>query len=216
MIQSILRMAGLVALAALFLPPPATAEPAGPIRIVALGDSLTAGLGLAERHAFPARLEAALTARGHNVAILNAGVSGDTSSGGLARLDWSVGPDADAVIVELGANDALRGLDPADTEKALDAILARLAERRLPVLLTGMRAPPNLGADYAARFDAIYPALAKRHDPVFHPFFLEGVAANRQLNQADGIHPNEEGVERIVEAILPSVEELIARVKAGS
>ena len=193
--------------------PPVHAADAS-VRIVALGDSLTAGFGLPREAAFPARLEAALKARGLAVEVANAGVSGDTASGGLARLDWSVPPGTHAVIVELGANDALRGIDPAVTRAALDAILRRLGERQVAVLLTGMRAPPNMGSDYVRAFDAIFPALAAAHDVVFDPFFLDGVAADRALNQADGLHPTARGVEAIVRRILPKVEELLARVKA--
>ena len=185
-----------------------------PVRIVALGDSLTAGFGLPRDAAFPARLEAALRARGLAVEVTNAGVSGDTVSGGLARLDWSVPEGTHAVIVELGANDALRGVDPAVTRSALDAILRRLGERHIAVLLTGMRAPPNMGADYVRAFDAVFPALAAAHDVVFDPFFLDGVAADRALNQPDGLHPTTGGVEAIVRRILPKAEELVARVKA--
>jgi acyl-CoA thioesterase I len=186
----------------------------GPIRIVALGDSLTAGLGVAESESFPAQLQRALAEKGLKVEIVNAGVSGDTASGGLSRLDWSVPDDVHGVIVELGANDALRGIDPEVTRKALDDILARLGQRGIPALLAGMQAPRNLGADYAARFDAIYPGLAAKHGVVFYPFFLEGVAADRALNQADGIHPNAQGVAAIVRAILPKVEELVARIRS--
>jgi acyl-CoA thioesterase-1 len=187
---------------------------AEPVKIVALGDSLTAGFGLAREAAFPARLEAALRAKGFAVEIANAGVSGDTPSGGLARLDWSVPEGTDAVILELGANDALRGLDPKVTRAALDAILRRLGERRIAVLLAGMRAPPNMGSDYGRAFDAIFPDLAAAHDVVFYPFFLDGVAAERVLNQGDGMHPTAAGIDAIVERILPKAEELIARVKA--
>lgn len=185
-----------------------------PVKIVALGDSLTAGFGLAPHATFPARLEAALRAKGHAVEIANAGVSGDTSSGGLARLDWSVPEGTDAVILELGANDSLRGADPNLTRAALDGILRRLQERRIAVLFIGMLAPRNLGADYAQAFDAIFPALAAAYDVVFYPFFLEGIAGAGALNQGDGIHPTAAGVEIIVERILPKAEELIARVKA--
>ena len=146
--------------------------------IVAFGDSLTAGLGLPEQESFPSQLEQALRERGQDVKVINAGVSGDTASGGLGRLDWSVPTGTDAVIVELGANDALRGLDPALTKTALDEILSKLAARHIAVLLAGMRAPPNMGADYARAFDAIYPALASTHPVVFYPFFLDGVAAD--------------------------------------
>jgi acyl-CoA thioesterase-1 len=189
---------------------------AAPVKIVALGDSLTAGLGLPATEAFPARLEAALKARGRDVTIVNAGVSGDTASGGLARLDWSVGDDATAVIVELGANDALRGLDPKATGATLDRLLARLAGRHLPVLLTGMLAPRNFGADYATAFDAIYPDLARKYGVVFYPFFLDGIVTRPELFQPDGLHPNAAGVNAIVEKILPSVEDLLARTAKQS
>jgi acyl-CoA thioesterase-1 len=191
----------------------ASAAMAAPARtIVALGDSLTAGYGLAADEAFPARLEAALKARGHDVVVVNGGVSGDTASDGLARLDWSVAPDADAVIIELGANDALRGVDPAITRQALDDLMASLAKRRLPVLLAGMRAPPNLGREYTTAFDGIYADLADRYGALLYPFFLDGVAAQAKLNQPDGIHPTAAGVDIIVERMLPSVEALIGRI----
>lgn len=187
-----------------------------PVKIVVLGDSLSAGYGLPAEAAFPAKLAAALKAKGVNgVTIANAGVSGDTASGGRDRLDWSVAEGTDAVIVELGANDALRGLDPKLTEKALDAILTRLKERRIAVLLAGMKAPRNMGADYARAFDAIYPALAERHGVLLYPFFLEGVAGDAKLNLPDGIHPAPAGIDRIVTGILPKVEELIARVRVA-
>lgn len=192
---------------------PARAET---LRIVALGDSLTVGYGLETADAFPGRLQAALAARGHDVVVVNAGVSGDTASDGLARVDWSVGEDADAVIVELGANDALRGVDPAITRDALDRLLARLGERGVPVLLAGMRAPPNLGPDYAAAFDPIYPDLAEKHGVILYPFFLDGVAADARLNQADGIHPNAEGVAIVVDRIVPAVEALIAEASSAN
>jgi acyl-CoA thioesterase-1 len=185
-----------------------------PIQIVALGDSLTAGLGLAGEDAFPAKLQRALAARGIAATISNAGVSGDTMSGGLARLDWSVPAGTEAVILELGANDALRGLDPALTRRALDAILRALAKRNIAVLLCGMLAPRNLGADYGRTFDAIFPDLAKSHDVVFYPFFLDGVATDAKLNQGDGLHPTAAGVDVIVTRIMPKVEDLIARVRA--
>lgn len=186
---------------------------AEPLKIVALGDSLTAGYGLPAEAAYPAKLAEALHANGYDVTIVNAGVSGDTASGGLARLDWSVSPDTDAVILELGANDMLRGVDPKVTRAALDAILKRLADRHIPVLLVGMHAGRNLGEDYVRRFDAIYPALASTHRVVFYPFFLAGVATDPALNQADGMHPNPAGVDVIVKRMLPSVEELIARAR---
>jgi len=189
---------------------------AEPLRVVALGDSLTAGYGLETGESFTSQLQAALAARGHDVVVVNAGVSGDTASDGLARVDWSVEETADAVIVELGANDALRGVDPAITRDALDRLLARLGERGLPVLMTGMLAPPNLGPDYAAAFNPIYPDLAAEHGTLLYPFFLDGVAADAALNQADGIHPNGEGVAIIVERILPSIEALIAAAEAAN
>jgi acyl-CoA thioesterase-1 len=184
-----------------------------PLKIVVLGDSLSAGFGLPVQDAFPAKLAAALKTKGLAVTVANAGVSGDTASGGLERLDWSVPQGTDAVIVELGANDALRGLDPRLTQEALAGILKRLQERHVAVLLAGMKAPRNMGADYTKAFDTIYPALAAAHPVIFYPFFLEGVAADPKLNQADGMHPNAAGVDVIVSRILPQVEELIARAK---
>ena len=186
-----------------------------PIKIVVLGDSLSAGLGLPVEDAFPARLAEALKGKGVAATITNAGVSGDTASGGLGRLDWSVPDGTDAVIVELGANDALRGLNPSLTKSALDIILRKLADRHIAVLLAGMRAPRNMGSDYVRDFDAIYPALASTHPVVFYPFFLDGVAAEPKLNQGDGIHPNAAGVDAIVARILPQVEELITRARAA-
>jgi acyl-CoA thioesterase-1 len=185
-----------------------------PVKIVVLGDSLSAGYGLPAEAAFPAKLAEALKAKGIATAITNAGVSGDTASGGLGRLDWSVPDGTEAVILELGANDALRGLAPALTKKALDTILRKLKERRIAVLLAGMQAPRNLGADYARAFDAIFPALAAAHAVVFYPFFLEGVATDPKLNQSDGLHPNVAGVDAIVAGILPKVEELISATRA--
>jgi acyl-CoA thioesterase I len=190
----------------------ADAEPA--TKIVAFGDSLTAGFGLPADAAFPAKLQRALRNKGIDAEVINAGVSGDTASGGLARLDWSLPEGADAVILELGANDALRGLDPKVTRTALDSILRRLKERRIEVLLAGMRAPRNFGPDYAAAFDAVFPQLASAHNVLFYPFFLEGVAADAKLNQPDGLHPTAAGVDAIVAAIIPKVEELVARVRA--
>ncbi|WP_029058612.1 GDSL-type esterase/lipase family protein [Stappia stellulata] len=187
-----------------------------PVKIVALGDSLTAGYQLAPEAAFPVQLEAALKARGHNVEVVNAGVSGDTSSGGLARLDWSVGEAADAVIVELGANDALRGVPVASVRENIDAIVARLDERGLPVLVAGMRAPRNMGEDYAAAFDAIFPEVAEKHGALLYPYFLEGVPVSRETVLPDGMHPTQKGVALIVEGILPDVEALIERARAGS
>lgn len=182
---------------------------------MALGDSLTAGLGLGTADTFPVKLARALAAKGAAVDIANAGVSGDTASAGLARLDWSVPEGTDAVILELGANDALRGLDPALTRQALDAIITRLQQRRIAVLLCGMRAPRNLGPDYARAFDAIFPDLAARHGIAFYPFFLDGVVGDPRLNQRDGIHPTAAGVDVIVARILPSVEALVGRLRAA-
>jgi acyl-CoA thioesterase-1 len=202
--------------AALALAVPLAGPAAGadrPVRIVALGDSLTAGLGLPANAAFPARLEQALNAKGMVVEITNAGVSGDTASAGLARLDWSVPEGTDAVIIELGANDTLRGTDPKVTREALEGIVGRLRERRIEVLLAGMRAAPNLGPDYGRDFDAIYPDLAARNDLLFYPFFLDGVATDAKLNQRDGLHPTAAGVDAIVARILPKAEELVARVR---
>ena len=186
-----------------------------PVKVVVLGDSLSAGFGLPAQAAFPARLAEALAAKGIAATIINAGVSGDTASGGLGRIDWSVPDGTDAVIVELGANDALRGLDPGVTKTALDTILRKLVDRHIVVLLAGMRAPRNMGEDYARDFDGIYPELASTHPVVFYPFFLEGVAADPKLNQGDGLHPNAAGVDAIVVRILPRVEELIARARTA-
>lgn len=184
------------------------------LTIVALGDSLTAGYMLGPDEGFSSQLEKALREAGHdNVTVVNAGVSGDTSSGGLARLDWAVGPEADAVIVELGANDALRAIDPELTRRNLTEIVSRLKDRGLPVLLAGMLAPPNLGRDYGENFNSIYPDLAESEGLILYPFFLDGVAGERSLNLADGIHPTAEGVGIIVERILPKVENLIAEAR---
>jgi acyl-CoA thioesterase-1 len=183
-----------------------------PIKMVVLGDSLSAGLGLSASAAFPARLKETLKIKGIDVDMVNAGVSGDTSSGGRDRLDWSVPEGTDAVILELGANDALRGTDPKVTRAALTDILARLKARKVAVLLCGMLAPPNYGSDYSARFNAIYPDLAKSFGVPLYPFFLEGVAADARLNQADGMHPTAEGVDVIVKNILPSVEAFLGAI----
>jgi acyl-CoA thioesterase I len=183
-----------------------------PIKMVVLGDSLSAGLGLSASAAFPARLKESLKIKGIDVDMINAGVSGDTSSGGRDRLDWSVPEGTDAVILELGANDALRGTDPKVTRAALTDILARLKARKVAVLLCGMLAPPNYGSDYSARFNAIYPDLAKSFGVPLYPFFLEGVAADARLNQADGMHPTAEGVDVIVKNILPTVEAFVGAI----
>ncbi|CAA7624413.1 Esterase TesA [Magnetospirillum sp. UT-4] len=185
---------------------PARAEP---LRLMVLGDSLTAGFGLPAGQGFTVQLEQALRAEGYQVSVLNAGVSGDTTAGGLARLDWALGDRPGAAIVELGANDALRGLDPAAAYRNLDAILGRLKQQGVPVLLAGMYAPPNYGRDYAETFAAIYPRLAKVHGVPLYPFFLEGVAGQARLNQPDGLHPNAEGVKLMVQGILPMVRRLL-------
>jgi acyl-CoA thioesterase-1 len=190
---------------------PAGAEP---VKILAIGTSLTQGYNLPPGTDFTAVLRATLKAKGYDVAVVNAGVSGDTSAGGLARLDWTLDETFDGAIVELGSNDALRGLDVEQTRANLDRILNKLKTRGVAVLFTGMKAPRNLGPDYVAAFDRLYPELAKKHGVLFYPFFLEGVAADLSLNQADGIHPNEKGTHVIVRGILPYVEELIAEIKA--
>jgi acyl-CoA thioesterase-1 len=182
------------------------------LHVLALGDSLTAGYGLDPGQSFPARLERALRARGMKVTVHNAGVSGDTASGGLSRLDWAlagVPGKPDLAIVELGANDALRGIDPEVTRKALSAIVERLRRDGVPVLLAGMKAPPNMGTAYVREFDAIYPSLARQHGVPLYPFFLEGVAGNKALNLADGIHPTAQGIDAIVTRIAPMVQTLL-------
>ena len=184
-----------------------------PIKMVVLGNSLSAGLGLSASDAFPAKLEKSLKDKGINVEMTNAGVSGDTSSGGLERLDWSVPEGTQAVIVELGANDALRGLDPAVTRTALSDILRRLKARNIAVMLCGMMAPPNYGRDYAAHFNSIYPDLAKSFGVPLYPFFLDGVAADAKLNQADGIHPTPQGVDIIVRNMMPTVEAFLGPLR---
>lgn len=186
--------------------------PGKPVKMVVLGDSLSAGLGLAANAAFPIRLQKSLESKGIKVDIINAGVSGDTTSSGRDRLDWSVPEGTEAVILELGANDALRGTDPNVTRAALSDILTRLKARKIAVLLCGMVAPPNYGSDYAARFNAIYPELAKTFGVPLYPFFLDGVAAEKKLNQADGIHPTAEGVDIIVKNILPTVEAFLGAI----
>ncbi|WP_461192360.1 arylesterase [Bradyrhizobium sp. UFLA06-06] len=186
--------------------------PAKPIKMVVLGDSLSAGYGLPGPAAFPIRLQKALEAKGIKVEMSNAGVSGDTASGGRERLDWSVPDGTDAVIVELGANDALRGIDPAVTRAALSDIITKLQARKIAVLLCGMLAPPNYGSEYAAKFNAIYPDLSKSLGVRLYPFFLDGVAADAKLNQADGMHPKAEGVDIIVKNILPTVEAFLGAI----
>jgi acyl-CoA thioesterase-1 len=211
-----LSVSRLLAIAcALFLFASAAGAEEAPIKILALGDSLTAGYGLDDlKDAFPAQLEAALKAKGHNVTLLQGGISGDTTTGGRARLEWSLGGHPDAVIVELGANDALRAVDPKLTEENLVAIVKRFQQEHIPVLLAGMMAPPNLGRDYTDRFNAIYPKIAKDSGVLLYPFFLDGVAAVPTLNQADRMHPTPAGVKVIVAKILPSAEKLVAAAEA--
>jgi acyl-CoA thioesterase-1 len=186
---------------------------AAPVRILALGTSLTQGYGVPPGEDFTAVLEARLNAAGEQVRLINAGVSGDTSAGGLARLDWSLADHPDAAIVELGSNDALRGLAPAETKKNLAAVLTKLQAAHIPVLLIGMLAPRNLGKEYAASFDTIYPTLARKYNAVLYPFMLNGVAVNPKLNQADGIHPNPAGVKLIVDKMLPYAKRLVSEAR---
>lgn len=220
--DGMLAVLAVLAVAAATAPFAPVASAAEPVRLMAFGDSLTHGYGLPAGETFPEQLEAALRADGLNVEVLNAGNSGETTAGGLARLDWALADDPDAVILELGANDGLRGLDPGATYDNLDAILTRLTEDEgLPVLLAGMLAPPNLGSEYGEAFNAVYPRLAKKHDVPFYPFFLEGVAMQPELNQSDGIHPNAEGVAEIVKRIKPhairllEAKDLAGRAGAG-
>ncbi len=205
-----LKLSAVLAFAVLMI----NAAAAQTVTLLALGDSLIAGYGLQPSDAFPVKLEAALKARGHDVKVINAGVAGDTALDGASRLDWALSEEVDAVIVEFGANDALRGLPVPQAKQALDQLLGNLAERKLPVLLAGMRAPPNLGPDYQAAFDGMYPRLAAKHGTLLYPFFLDGVAAEVKLNQADGMHPNPAGVDVIVSRILPDVERLLDQVAA--
>lgn len=192
---------------------PVLAKPVtAPVTVLALGDSLTAGYGLEQEESFPAQLETSLHSAGYSVNVVNAGVSGDTSAGALARIEWALAERPDIVVVTLGGNDALRGLDPAQTYENLDQIIARIKQAGSRVLLAGMRSPRNLGADYNETFDQIYPNLAKRYDLLFYPFFLEGVAAEPSLNQADGIHPNAEGIRLIVKGLQPLVAAAIDQV----
>jgi len=209
------RAALMVMLAASLLAPlhRIEAEPRNAL-IVAFGDSLTAGLGLKQNEAFPAQLEAALKARGTEVTVVNAGVSGDTAAAALARLDWALPDGAGAMIIELGGNDALQGIPPEGTKAALEKIIEKVRAKGLPILLAGQEAPRNMGKDYVDEFRALYADLASRYGVIFYPFFLEGVALNDSLMQADGIHPNAKGVAVIVEGILPKVDELLAQVKA--
>jgi acyl-CoA thioesterase I len=207
------RLVAALALAAIVSVPALAQEL--PVRIVVLGDSLSAGFGLAVQDALPAKLARVLKAKGLPVEIQNAGVSGDTAAGGLARLDWSVPDGTDAVILELGANYALRGSDPKTTRASLEAIIKKLKARKIAVLLAGMLAPRNLGPDYAKAFDPIYPELAAEHGLILYPFILDGVAGDAALNQADGIHPTAAGLDIMVSRMLPKAEELVGRVKAA-
>lgn len=186
-----------------------------PIQLVGFGDSLMAGYQLAPSESYTAQLETALQAKGHDVVVTNAGVSGDTTSGGLSRVDWSVPDGTDGVILELGANDALRGISPDETEKNLDAIISRLKERNIPVLLAGMLAPPNMGQAYSERFGEIYPRLAKKHDVPLYPFFLDGVVAVAGTQLEDGMHPNAKGVGIMVERSLPAVEAFLGDIRTA-
>lgn len=214
------RIIGAVLLSTIVLgtgPAGAAPAPKGkPIRIVAFGDSLTAGYMLPGDAGFSAKLEAALRKQGYNVTVINGGVSGDTTTGGLARLDWTLGDGTKAVILELGANDMLRGIDPDIAKKNLAAMLKRLKERHIKVLLAGMRATPSLGKDYATKFDAIYPALAKQYDVPLYPFFLDGIIGDPAQHLADGLHPNARGVDTIVAHILPDVDALVKSVGGQS
>jgi len=193
-----------------------TAQAANSITLVVFGDSLSAGYGLEKQFAFPTRLGEALAAKGYDAKVVNAGVSGDTTAGGRSRLDWTLDDGVDAVIVELGANDALRGLGTEQAYRNLAAILQTLADKNIPALLAGMHAPPNMGEDYGKAFDQVYQRLAVEFDVVFYPFFLDGVAANPALNIDDGIHPNPAGVDVIVERMMPDVERLLKKVGAKS
>lgn len=200
---------GLIFVTGLFLPVSGQTDE---LTIVALGDSLTAGYQLPPDASFPARLEKALRNKGHQVTVINAGVSGDTSAGAFSRLGWAVPEKAKLVIIELGANDALRGINPDKTQAALEKIIVKIRDNGAEILLTGMIAPPNLGSAYGDRFNAIFPALARKYQTGFYPFFLAGVAARPELNQSDGIHPTAQGVDVIVAGILPAVEVALEKI----
>ena len=186
---------------------------AAPLKLVAFGDSLMAGYELPAEDAYPARLEQALKAGGHEVTIENGAVSGDTTADGLARLDWTIPDDADGVLLELGANDALRGVSPVETRKNLDAMLTRLKERGIPVMLFGMLAPPNMGEAYSKDFNAIYPELSRKYGAPLYPFFLDAIITDASLKLSDGMHPNPKGVERLVDSTLPAVETFVNSLK---
>lgn len=193
---------------------PVQASAAEQIKLVGFGDSLMAAYNLQGEEGFPSRLEAALRERGHDVSIIDAGVSGDTTSGGLARLDWSIPDGVDGVILELGANDALRGLPPEETRENLEAMITGLQQRGIAILLAGMLAPPNMGANYETAFNAIYPDLAAKYDLTLYPFFLDGVTGNADLVLSDGMHPNANGINEMVNRILPVAEQFVAGIKA--
>ncbi|MDA0238625.1 MAG: arylesterase [Proteobacteria bacterium] len=183
------------------------------LRLLVFGDSLVAGYGLPAAHAFPVRLQMALRKEGFSVTVINGGVSGDTTTGGRSRLAWMLSEKPHAAILELGANDGLRAVDPAVTRANIDAMLAEFKARGVKVLMAGMLAPPNLGREYSAEYNSIFPDMARKHDVAFYPFFLDGVVADPALNQPDGIHPNAAGVDVIVQRILPSVIKLLKSVK---
>jgi acyl-CoA thioesterase-1 len=206
-------LARLAILVAVVMGSAATSAQAEPFRIVGFGDSLMAGYGLDAGQGFTDQLQAALQAAGYDATVANAGVSGDTSSSALARLDWSIPDGTQLVILEIGANDMLRGIDPAIVEKNIAAMLERLKQRRIPVLLAGMLAAPNLGPDYAQRFNGLYPLLSQRYGVPLYPFFLDKVAADASVLQPDGMHPTAAGIARIVEAILPTVEAQVDRLR---
>lgn len=202
-----------MAMVVVFLIAPLAAAASEPLKILMLGDSLTAGYGLEKGKSVPAQLNRALEEAGHSVQIINAGVSGDTSAGGLSRLAWSLADQPQGLILELGANDGLRGLEPAETRKNLDAIISQAKAAGVKVLLAGMLAPPNLGPEYGESYNKVFPGLAEQHDILFYPFFLEGVVSDPALNQADGIHPNEAGVAVIVKNMMPAVQKLIEEIQ---
>jgi acyl-CoA thioesterase I len=216
LVQSLTNLTALLVLGLSVLSSvPVRADAAKPVlTLIAFGDSLSAGYQLRANESFPAQLQVALEAKGHKVQVINAGVSGDTTAGGLDRLEWTLQPGADAVIMELGANDALRGLDPKIPRTNIDKMMTMLGTKGIPVLLTGMKAPGNWGADYVKSFAAIYPDLAVKHDAALYPFFLDGVALNPALVLSDGLHPSAKGVAEIVKRILPDVEALVAKAEA--
>lgn len=201
-----------VGVAAIVAPFSVSADETQPITLVAFGDSLTAGYGVKASESFPAQLQMALQAKGYKVTVVNAGVSGDTTADGLRRFDWAMQPKPDGVILELGANDALRGIDPKEPSANLDKMLASLKSLDVPVLLTGMKAPNNWGDDYVKAFDAIYTGLATKYDVPLYPFFLDGVALDPGFSQPDGLHPTASGIGEVVKRILPDVEALVQRI----